>query len=1076
MKRSMQLCLLLCLVLVSTVSLVLAQAPVGTIAGIVSDETGAVVPNATVTIRNNATGFERQVTSALDGSYSAPALAAGVYEIRVEMKGFRTLVREATVEVGGTTTADIRLLVGQTAEVVNVEAATAQIEYERHAVDGVITRQQIQGLPANGRSFMQLAALEPGVTVNTGTTSQYNALFSVSILGGNAGRTAITVDGGNVRDAIESTGTQMNFSQEVVQEFQVSSANFDLSTGITSVGAINMVTRSGANAFHGSGYFFFRDHNMSAYPGLARDSAVPDPFFARRNPGFWVGGPIVKDKLFFFFNYEYMNQTQAFTVHPDLPSIAPLGGTFFSPYKGKTLSARFDYKLNANHSMFARYSHDGNSGLGPNGGSPLPSNWLRNTNWSDQTVFDLTSTLRPTLVNDFRFNYAYWHNRNLFPNDSDCPDCIGLHFPQLSMVGSSNFAVGDTSNATQGRDLRRFNFIDGLTWQKGAHRFRFGGEIEYAPGTGFWGYCDPGCFGVLSPEYITGILKAATGVFFPNLPSKITSNADLLNLPVGTGGVAGIGDPSQPPPYNVDQAKVNNRFRIYGQDTWKIRPNFTLNYGLAWEYESTLFNNDLPRPQYLAPIYGPDLSPTHENARNFSPSLGFAWNVGKDNKTVVRAGAGIYYDTEDLYRRLQERSFLGPVGNGRIQYPFSGFTNIYPGIIDIAAQKPVPVGAPLPTNTIINMTLGQFLALQAQEQPVIAASLAPKNLNDLSVRGIQRFKSAAQLYPLSYPTNRSYQMNVGVQREVRRDLVVSVDFVRRVFVDTLYGEIDLNRYNRFLKVNGVPTRSPVIPQCTSAAQVADVNAECSQGTITFWVPGGRGTYNAMLVKANKRFASRYQVLGSYALAAQNGINNSGGNPITNLDNYFANYGPQGPRHILNVSALVDLPWGFQFGFNSFFASRGPVQPLISGVDLTGSGITTAALPGIPNNGLNRGYGKSELAAAVAAFNQTYAGKPDGRGQAMPTLILPPNYALGDNTTNQDIRLTKRFVFRERYKLSAFGEMFNVFNIANLSGYNFNLDTVKALQTFSFGQPTQRATQVFGSGGPRALQVGARFEF
>src|SRR5207247_8258450 len=105
------------------------------------------------------------------------------------------------------------------------------------------------------------------------------------ILGGNAGRTAITVDGGNVRDAIESTGTQINFSQEVVQEFQVSSANFDLSTGITSVGAINMVTRSGANALHGSGYFFFRDQNKSAYPGLTRDSAVPDPFIPRRNPG-----------------------------------------------------------------------------------------------------------------------------------------------------------------------------------------------------------------------------------------------------------------------------------------------------------------------------------------------------------------------------------------------------------------------------------------------------------------------------------------------------------------------------------------------------------------------------------------------------------------------------------------------------------------------------------------------------------------------------------------------------------------------------------------------------------------------
>ena len=261
----------------------LAQAPVGTISGTVADETGAVIPNANVVVKNVSTGIERQIASGADGRYSAPALAAGQYEIRVEVKGFRTVVRQATVEVGLITTADLRMPIGQTTEVVNVEAATAQIEYEKNSIDGVVGRTKIEGLPLNGRSYMQLASAEPGVRINTSGTSQYNSQFSVSVLGGDAGKTAISVDGGPVRDRIEGSGSSMNFSQEVVQEFQLSEVNFDLSTDITSVGSINIVTRSGGNDFHGSGYFFFRDHNMAAYPGLAR--TTKDPFFARRNPG-----------------------------------------------------------------------------------------------------------------------------------------------------------------------------------------------------------------------------------------------------------------------------------------------------------------------------------------------------------------------------------------------------------------------------------------------------------------------------------------------------------------------------------------------------------------------------------------------------------------------------------------------------------------------------------------------------------------------------------------------------------------------------------------------------------------------
>ena len=264
-----------------------AQAPTGTIAGVVTDATGAVVVNAPVNVINKETGASRALLTGPDGTYNVPSLPAATYSVKVVMPGFTTMMREATVETGGTTTVDIRLQVGATRDVVTVEAATAQMEYEHHAIEGVITQEQIEDLPLNGRSFLQLASIQPGVTISPGTTSQYNSLFSVSILGGDSGKTAITVDGGNTRNPIEG-GSQMNFSQEVVKEFQLSAANFDLSTGITSVGAINVVTRSGGNQFHGSGYFFFRDHNMAAYPGLKRNPLAPDPFFARRNPGFSV--------------------------------------------------------------------------------------------------------------------------------------------------------------------------------------------------------------------------------------------------------------------------------------------------------------------------------------------------------------------------------------------------------------------------------------------------------------------------------------------------------------------------------------------------------------------------------------------------------------------------------------------------------------------------------------------------------------------------------------------------------------------------------------------------------------------
>jgi hypothetical protein len=476
-------------------------------------------------------------------------------------------------------------------------------------------------------------------------------------------------------------------------------------------------------------------------------------------------------------------------------------------------------------------------------------------------------------------------------------------------------------------------------------------------------------------------------------------------------------------------------------------------------------NRDLTKPEILRPLIGNDLSPTDNNYRNFSPSIGFAWNVDKSNKTVIRGGFGIYYETELLWRRLQERAFIGPLGNGRVQFPYQNLTNEFPGIIDVAVTAatgrptPVPVGATLPVNTVINLTLGQYMQMYRNQFPALSQQFGQIS-NDLTFRNVDRNKSAQQLYPAEYPVQRSLQFNLGVQRELRRDMVLSVDYVRRVFLNTLLGEIDYNRWNRY--INGV--RTPVIPACVGAQRL-DLSAKCSTGTFQFWTPGGREVYNGILMKLDKRFANRYQFTVSYAFTDRYGING-----IVNLDNWFQTWGPQGARHILNMSGIVDLPWGFQLGIISATASRGPFTPVVGGFDIDGDGTTVELLPGTDFSRRDRGLPKSKLPAAVAEFNRLYAGKRDVRNTLIPTITLPSNFQYNDNFNSQDVRLTKKFTFRERYTLSIFGEMFNVLNIANLSDISNNVNSP------AFGIPQQRQTQVFGSGGPRALQLGGRFVF
>ncbi|PYS46486.1 MAG: hypothetical protein DMG13_29875, partial [Acidobacteria bacterium] len=471
MRKALSLLIVLPLVAAATLS---AQTATGMISGTVTDESGAVVPSAILTVTNKATGNARTLTANEDGLYSAPALPAGEYEVRAEMQGFRTEVRAAQVLAGSSTTVNMALSVGATQEVVNVEAAMAQINFDSYTVAGSIERQTIQEMPLNGRSFLQLGTLEPGVQVVTGAQGARNAPIQISILGGatnvsfTTNSTLLTLDGLSLMDMLDGGNTDLNFSQEMVQEFQITSLNFDLGTGITALGAVNIVSRSGGNDFHGSGFYFYRDHNMAAYPALKRSAQNPNPYFARKNPGFYISGPIKKDRAFFFFNFENTDQVQAVTFQPDLASIQPLANNYLSPARYHYRNVRFDYRFSDRHTAFLRYTHDGNVVFGPETGQPsVPSAWVNLHNWSDQFALGVTSTLTPNFVNDFRLGWRMWSNKEDPPGLSQCqPPCVNPNGPGTTLVGSSVFSSGVTITALQRRIARHYETQDTVSWQK----------------------------------------------------------------------------------------------------------------------------------------------------------------------------------------------------------------------------------------------------------------------------------------------------------------------------------------------------------------------------------------------------------------------------------------------------------------------------------------------------------------------------------------------------------------------------------------------------------------------------------
>jgi hypothetical protein len=360
------------------------------------------------------------------------------------------------------------------------------------------------------------------------------------------------------------------------------------------------------------------------------------------------------------------------------------------------------------------------------------------------------------------------------------------------------------------------------------------------------------------------------------IPEAFGTFADILQLPLQT-AMVGIGDP-RVPQENGGQVRRWNTAWVYFQDAWRLHERVTLNYGLGWSMDGNL-NHDLTKPPLLAAILGADgLGPTRKQWKNFSPSLGLAWAPSSNGKTVVRAGAGLFYGLLNSFTLDTERAALGRAGLGRQTFPGNLLLNTLPTV------SGVPVGSPLDFRGAPTSFTGADLM---SILPAIRAGLAQNLANaDPTVRAIQVTKQLSGanngVYPADFQSPSTLHTSVGVQRLIARDFVVSADFAYRHFVHTAREglvALDLNHSNSI--------RGPVIPKCT-AAQASNPQAICSLGPINVMETPGRATYKGLLLRAEKRFSHRFQVLGSYAYSSNTGTSFRNG---FNLDNWLQNSGP-----------------------------------------------------------------------------------------------------------------------------------------------------------------------------------------
>jgi len=1080
------------------------QTTQGGIVGTVQDQKGAAVAGAKITVISAATGLQRDVSSADNGIYRVIAIPSGMYEVRAEAPGFASLV-EKDIEIGvaQTRTLDLVLKVGATAETVTVEANADLTQTESSKLGQIIDNRKVEDLPLNGRDFAQLARLNPGVAVSGGGGGQQGGEGNVSGFSSNGQRSTsnnFLVDGVDNNNYFAGEAAQLP-SVDSIQEFEVQTNTFAAEYGRNTGSVINLVTKSGTNQLHGSAYEFFRNDVFDARNFFNQDQ-FPKSGLHLNQFGGTLGGPIVKNNTFFFLNYEGFRRKAGITRITNVPTLDQRAGTFtdasgnpvtiavnpvsaqlFKLYPDPNLNnpsgnfisspeqsdatdqflVKVDHRLRSSDSLSARYSRTRSDIFFPftpgQSGTNVPGYGVNDNGANHLVAISYTRVISPRTLNEARLGFTRTNVQLATQTGPQAADFgintgwpagapLGLgNIPQLSFSGGFVSGSASVSNLGGAIDqpnrtaINTYQVVDNVSHTTARHVFKVGADIRYTQLNRLYDLAFSGQVsfsGTNNPE---------------GIPNALVDFAEGFS----SGALQFVGDSHR----NFHTTS----YGFFGQDSFKLRKNLTLNYGLRYELNTVLREAhgrlSTFRPQdfttFLDPsdptiqtnlaalrasgvvtqgevdgIYDPDHN-------NIAPRLGLAWDVFSNGKTVVRAGYGAFYET-----------IIGNIpGNVMLNPPFlPDFFNAFPGWPDAFAPSGFPVLTV--TQQKLRTPYAQHYNLMVQHQ------LPGKALLEFGYVGTSGTK-----LPRFRQMNQAFITQAQIDKltpdvRTRMELMGIPDFV----IDNII----------------LPHGIAAIPSIARTPFFGYAQLFQAEDTIS-------SQYNSFQAKLDKRFSHGLSFLMSYtwskSIDGASVFFGSGANATTIFPQNNYNLGAERGnsdfdiRHRLSWSFLYEIPTahavpkalgsGWQLG-GILSLQTGQPFSVLTGQDnsSTGLGNDRPDLIGDPNTGphtVNRWFN-------TAAFTPN---QPLTFGNAGRNIVTGPGFH------NFDFSLMKNTRIGEQANIQFRAEFFNIFNHPNFA-LPANILAAPNFGTL-FQTPDAAQNNVgLGSGGPRLIQLALKVSF
>ncbi len=1033
------------LLILAVASPLWSQLPTATLNGIVTDPQGAAVAGAKVTLISQATGVKRETTTGDAGQYVFAELPAGDYTLRIERSGFAPReYKDLRLEVGRAVTIDARLTLATVGQQVIVTEAEAGVQLTQSEVQGQVTSTTIETIPLNGRNFLELAFLIPGnrPAVNYDPTKTNTLEVSSAGQFGRGGN--ISVDGGDNNDEVVG-GTLSNFAEDSVKEFQIATNRYTAEVGRSASSIINIISKSGTNEYHGSGFIFVRNRNLQGLPATF-DRRQPTPPFDRQQYGGSVGGPIKRDKAFWFFSIENRHQNHSVQAAFRDISAGYTNGKIVSSsapalLRDTMLTGTGDVKLTGRDRLFLRYSFNRSREIAegsPQAPQQTAANRQTSLNRFNSGNANWTRTISATQVNSFIFHFdRFLNNIPVFPENkptlfgvSTPPNCgapdrpCEIVFPSLE--DGPNFRISQRTR------FDRLQFKDTFAWTLGRHTLHFGGEYQKQ-----WS------------DAIFDLFGSGTIFLKENFATADRNGDGVINdLDIPVAEVDESAAPVRPP----FVCCMNNGYvSAYIQDDWRARPNLTFNLGLRWEFDTDVFGTDSahgPCPTlttqptspclWVANVLGLHRSPDY---RDVGPRFGFAWDPFKKGQTVIRGGYGIYYDRVILEVPLLDQLLDGRRLSLKVFAPAPLFSNPFAG-----GPSPAGIGIDILDNDI--------------QHPYVQ------------------------------------QWTLGLQHQIGKDWLVSADGVHNFGTRFLIGRL-LRTQEAVSKVATFPAPIGTVTllNCPGNFQQCIVTDPLTGATnpVTDIQPSAKTWYDALLLSVQKRptrffndkfgysFNVNYTLSKAFNYSLDDQVPFKEGKQADIIEGVNdlrleKGYATTDERHRVVFFGVFDAPYDITISPIWTIASSVPGNP---GLAALGAG---GRLPILARNSLARNIGNSDqLNAAIDFWNSL----PACGGGAFPCRVggvlshVAPGMQFGKAFNSFDMRISKMIRVAERHRFQVIGEVFNLFNVTNVRGtdrlnffgFNNNIDSPK-----DFNQKARIAGGFFGSGGPRAFQFALRYSF